>query len=410
MDLEDICVQLKNRYRDRDVEFQGRLVRLNKRDSVCRQLYDIWLDTSDREATYEDFKRSLRFDREGGRVEVKFAYDPTKFVVAGLAGIGATAAAAGGYQWWKSRKKSAGVAGPPGSPNGLVKPSTSTWGVFKIDSKKKSSILSALKELNDDGEIQVNMNEVVSGDQIRQLFAGQRLLTDKDGELKFIEDAIRTINSGYGGGSLFEVGKYRLVTDAIVDTRIDSITDQQDSKQTATKLSRPDYVTTEGANQEVKASNLTFDNKDAAIDVVLADNPDICDQIKNVIEKGSTYTVGTLADHKDLFYVKSRRTTKYKIPSSTKHFSVRIHDPNNVQQATYNYCDSIDLVNQGQFRLVRVMFTGAFAYLIGNDWIYVEIDPPGDWVERLEILKKSIPENNLSNVKAIPKFMQFKRK
>ena len=103
MDLEEFCVQAAGKVKGR-VTFQGHPVRLDPKLSVCRQLHHRWLSATGREVSYEDFKRSLRFRMQNGEVAVRMAYDPTKLLVAGLAGVGATVSAVGAYQWWKSRK------------------------------------------------------------------------------------------------------------------------------------------------------------------------------------------------------------------------------------------------------------------------------------------------------------------
>lgn len=104
LNVDALCAALDNRL-DHRLMFEGKVVRgLHRRESVCRQLYDRWLSMGGKHATYDLFKKSLRFRVNNGWVMASVKYDPTPVIAAGVAGLGLTAAGLGAYQYLKKPK------------------------------------------------------------------------------------------------------------------------------------------------------------------------------------------------------------------------------------------------------------------------------------------------------------------
>ena len=386
MDLEDICVQLKNRYRDRDVEFQGRLVRLNKKDSVCRQLYDIWLDTSDREATYEDFKRSLRFDREGGRVEVKFAYDPTKFVVAGLAGIGA---AAGGYHWWKSKKKSAGSSGPR-APSPCVKPNIAEW----TDVPYSDDIYSLTFEITQGfpENVKSTRNTVYSTEKVKRIHAnGIELNQEQLAELERLwdenEDSEQTLDH-------YEVDESGHVVK------------QMQYGSNNTKLDRPDPKSEHFLiDSSLESRTDVLDPSDSIV-VNLKPDVSICKQVEQTLVHGTITFGSELQNNNDLYEVKSRFTMSFSIPSSNRWIKVHVKNNDTIQNIPFEGCAEIK-VGSKTYQLKAIRFEDDTTAVLENDknWVLILDRIPYD---NENFKAKTIPNNDLSKVCQIPTFAYFK--
>lgn len=388
MDLEDVCVQLKNRYRDDGLVFQGQAVRLKKNQSVCRQLYEIWLESTGRDATYEDFKKSLRFDQNKGHITVKLAYDPTKFVVAGLAGLGA---AASGYHWWKSRKNGAG------SPSVLLSPDS-----IKLTEDDQAKIKQESEEFSTSRMLDVENTNEKTNEVIRQLRAGSKPLSDN--ALARIETgwrlrkAPRDLNT-YLPPLVLE--NYQFHEGKLQDIQ------KPDNETEARKLNRTEYFSDEVlTNVQLPETENGSSNR---VEVILTNADDICSQVVNAIYHGITRTVGTLANKNDLFFVKTKQTTKYKIPPDNNHLHVEFFNLTGIQNKSYKYCDFIVIsyaVYEVTYDLVRVTFSDTgFAFLFSGQWIYVNPKNLDNWPEKL-LSKISGP----SQIESIPKCMIFKKR
>jgi hypothetical protein len=394
MDLEDICVQLKNRYRNSDVEFQGRLLRLNKKESVCRQLYDVWLETSDRDATYEDFKRSLRFDREGGRVEVKFAYDPTKFALAGLAGIGATAAAAGGYQWWKSKKKSAGTPVLPGASGPLssgscVKPTFSDWEITDLSTEMRQW-LSATRP---NREITAHHTDTNSDIPFKVMLAGGTVLNSQ--ELSELESFWDTYKQSHPEG--LDATKFYL-DNGKFQPLPSNVDPDQYRAVSYTQIALND-------DNSVGGTENSETQRIEGLDVILTTH-NICSDVSTVISNGIVRIIGKGPELGKLYQTKTKRSTTYEIPQSNRSFGVMVHNPNNLKDLTY--CSTIQ-VNSETYNLKYVHFEEGSAILDDDTWVFIEDYEAGQGVDPSRKLTRKVPRNDISNVCSIPDTLIFEK-
>jgi hypothetical protein len=102
--VEAFCAQQGNVLR-KPLKFEGRLIKLDPRENVCRQLHEMWMRSGGRQMMYAEFKKRLRFKSTDDLVSVWMSWDSTPAIVAGLSGLGAAGLAAiGGYHAWRTRQ------------------------------------------------------------------------------------------------------------------------------------------------------------------------------------------------------------------------------------------------------------------------------------------------------------------
>lgn len=89
--VNQACERLNNRL-DTPLLFEGRRVKLGSRDSVCRQLYQLWRRRSHQVLDYSSFKRLLRFQLARDVTRVTMARDLRPWVAGGLTAAGLSAA------------------------------------------------------------------------------------------------------------------------------------------------------------------------------------------------------------------------------------------------------------------------------------------------------------------------------
>lgn len=120
--VEAFCAQQGNVLR-KPLKFEGRLIKLDPRENVCRQLHERWMRSGGRQMMYADFKKLLRFEPKNDSVSVWLSWDSTPAIVAGLSGLGAAGLAAiGGYHAWRTRQGPSQHSEPP--PLVLDRPET----------------------------------------------------------------------------------------------------------------------------------------------------------------------------------------------------------------------------------------------------------------------------------------------
>lgn len=384
LSVEEFCVQAAGRIKGQ-LTFQGYPVRLNPKLSVCRQLHNKWLDATGRDVSYEEFKRSLRFSMKNGQVAVRMAYDPTKFVVAGLAGVGATAAAVGGYQWWKSQK---------GKEIKCVEPDYSKWDETKWD------------ELGVDAKTNFELNKNIfdrliktehtmekSKEEIKEILNHGKPITEKQ-----LAELIELWNGGKTQWS-----QYRVVGDQV--TYVTSWVKKAD------RLTRPEKYWSDLTLTETDQPE--FANVDGnSIFVVLDRNQDICEQVKRTIENGTAFVTGAEKYETDLFEVKSRLRVKYvEIPNTLDPLCVQFINPDEIQNVPFKYCSKLthkDIT----YKLVRVHFEDESDCIQDGDrWIIVipskkPNDPnnaPDPAVYRI------VPNGDLSILCKVPDYLIYKK-
>jgi hypothetical protein len=101
--VEAFCAQQGN-VLSKPLKFEGRLVKLDPSDNVCRQLHEKWMRSGGRQMMYAEFKKRLRFKSTDDVVSVWLSWDSTPVLVAGLSGLGAagiTTAAVYRYKAWQ---------------------------------------------------------------------------------------------------------------------------------------------------------------------------------------------------------------------------------------------------------------------------------------------------------------------
>lgn len=104
--VEAFCAQQGNALR-KPLKFEGRLIKLDPRENVCRQLHERWMRSGGRQMMYADFKKLLRFEPKNDSVSVWLHRDPTAAIVAGVGALGlTTAAAVRAYRVWQNSKAS----------------------------------------------------------------------------------------------------------------------------------------------------------------------------------------------------------------------------------------------------------------------------------------------------------------
>lgn len=370
MDLEEFCIQAAGRVKGR-LTFQGQVVRLDPQMSVCRQLHHRWLSATGREVSYEEFKRSLRFRMQNGEVAVRMAYDPTKLLVAGLAGVGATAAAFGGYQWWKARKsgdaKQAAMqcvepdyskwenANPPGAPNNLNFNITDTRTHTYSDEPIRRLCLD--ETLIEDGtelqEIEKKYNEYATNKQPHELIDGVRL-TYKDG----------------------------VIQAASADDR---------------SLTRPKYFSFEEFTPNVTASNVYRDTRATSMLGYLNGNLPIGEQVNQIIQQGVTWVKDNSirTQRRQLFNCKKQVTLQYEVPTVNQAIRVSFKNPSNIKNTAFEFTPVIT-VDGVKYNLELVEFENfQKAILHKGHWVI------GNLPSEVDMYKK-IPNDDLSIVCAIP--------
>ena len=393
LSVEEFCVQAAGRIKG-NLTFQGYPVRLNPKLSVCRQLHNRWLDATGRDVSYEEFKRSLRFSMKNGQVEVRMAYDPTKFVLAGLAGVGATAAAVGGYQWWKSQMgKKEQVK--------CVQPDYSSWAI--ADALKFSKIMDEFKQAE---YIMLTRIDTLtqSNVQIRSLSQEGTQFTSDD--LDLIEGKWRKIPDF---PSMFA----RIPKDVEDYTWAGTELKECDYRKGDPHLTIPAYRDT---SEVIDFSTFTQSEPDSTdvieIEVDISDNPNICEQCKISLEKGTTRIIGSQKGT-DLFHYKTLLTSTYKMKSGGTHLSFKFENPNNIEGIKFTYCDVLN-VEGIDYKMTTVGFASddVMAFRSDGPWILVikhkpeqegaiskEKEPPVKLYE--------IPDDNLSNVCMTPTGVAF---
>ena len=374
LSVEEFCAQAAGRIQG-NLTFQGYPVRLNPKLSVCRQLHNRWLDATGRDVSYEEFKRSLRFSMKNGQVAVRLAYDPTKFVVAGLA-VGATAAAIGGYQWWKSQKGKK-------EPVKCVQPDYEQW--------ENGEPAKTHKHLDD--IVEVTDTYKTSKIPIKQILLGG---TEISGDsLKALENAWRTNQLSVDKTT---IGKLTYSQGFIDVARYD----YQPS------LSRPDdWVTTTFEDSQFTDAEKTEPSRDVdKINIILRDDLSIGEQIVQAFEHGYTRVGGKLENEDDLFLVQSRITSKYTIPQDNEVLVVGFLNLSQLKNIAMQFSPSITVRNK-KYVLSTVFFSDDkdlySALLLNGNWtIYKMERTRSGKIQYKDAWAKKVPENNLSNLCAIP--------